>query len=76
MAGIAGASLLGIHWLDAAAGLLVAVWLLWGAIGGALFVLGLSTFVLRAYLASRHNPNAMAERKLSRNGAMHGDSRL
>lgn len=33
MAGIAGASLLGIHWLDAAAGLLVAVWLLWGAIG-------------------------------------------
>ena len=33
MAGIAGAALLGIHWLDAAAGLLVAVWLLWGAIG-------------------------------------------
>jgi ferrous-iron efflux pump FieF len=33
MAGIAGASLLGLHWLDAAAGLLVAVWLLWGAIG-------------------------------------------
>lgn len=33
MAGIAGAALLGLHWLDAAAGLLVAVWLLWGAIG-------------------------------------------
>jgi len=33
MAGIAGASLLGVHWLDAAAGMLVAVWLLWGAIG-------------------------------------------
>ncbi|MDO8296486.1 MAG: cation diffusion facilitator family transporter [Caulobacter sp.] len=33
MAGIAGATLLGLHWLDAAAGLLVAVWLLWGAIG-------------------------------------------
>ncbi|MDP1739126.1 MAG: cation diffusion facilitator family transporter [Caulobacter sp.] len=33
MAGIAGAALLGLHWLDAAAGLLVALWLLWGAIG-------------------------------------------
>lgn len=33
MAGIAGAALLGLHWLDAAAGLLVAGWLLWGAIG-------------------------------------------
>lgn len=33
MAGIAGAALLGLHWLDAAAGLLVAIWLLWGAIG-------------------------------------------
>lgn len=33
MAGIAGAAMLGLHWLDAAAGLLVAVWLLWGAIG-------------------------------------------
>ena len=33
MAGIAGAALLGLAWLDAAAGLLVAAWLLWGAIG-------------------------------------------
>lgn len=33
MAGIAGAALLGLVWLDAAAGLLVAAWLLWGAIG-------------------------------------------
>ena len=33
MTGIAGAALLGLHWLDAAAGLLVAIWLLWGAIG-------------------------------------------
>lgn len=33
MAGIAGAALLGLHWLDAAAGLLVAALLLWGAIG-------------------------------------------
>ncbi|MCF8503737.1 MAG: cation diffusion facilitator family transporter [Caulobacter sp.] len=33
MAGIAGAALLGLAWLDAAAGLLVAGWLLWGAIG-------------------------------------------
>jgi cation diffusion facilitator family transporter len=31
--GIAGASLLGLHWLDAAAGLVVAGWLLLGAIG-------------------------------------------
>jgi cation diffusion facilitator family transporter len=33
MAGIAGAALLGLAWLDAAAGLLVAAWLLWGVIG-------------------------------------------
>lgn len=33
MAGIAGASLLGLYWLDAAAGLVVAAWLVWGAIG-------------------------------------------
>lgn len=33
MGGIAGAALLGLVWLDAAAGLLVAAWLLWGAIG-------------------------------------------
>lgn len=33
MAGIAGAALLDLYWLDAAAGLLVALWLLWGAIG-------------------------------------------
>ncbi|MDO9473011.1 MAG: cation diffusion facilitator family transporter [Caulobacter sp.] len=31
--GIAGASLLGLYWLDAAAGLIVAAWLVWGAIG-------------------------------------------
>lgn len=31
--GIAGASLLGLHWLDAAAGLVVAAWLVWGAVG-------------------------------------------
>jgi len=31
--GIAGATLLGIPWLDAAAGLAVALWLVWGAIG-------------------------------------------
>lgn len=31
--GIAGASLLGLYWLDAAAGLVVAAWLVWGAIG-------------------------------------------
>lgn len=31
--GIAGAGLLGLHWLDAAAGLVVAGWLVWGAIG-------------------------------------------
>lgn len=31
--GIAGASLLGLYWLDAAAGLAVAAWLVWGAIG-------------------------------------------
>lgn len=33
MIGIAGAGLLGLHWLDAAAGLIVAGWLVWGAIG-------------------------------------------
>jgi cation diffusion facilitator family transporter len=33
LAGIAAASLLGLYWLDAAAGLLVALWLVWGAIG-------------------------------------------
>lgn len=33
MIGIAGASLLGIAWLDAAAGLVVALWLVWGAVG-------------------------------------------
>ncbi|HRD46692.1 MAG TPA: cation diffusion facilitator family transporter [Caulobacter sp.] len=31
--GIAGASLMGLHWLDGAAGLIVAAWLVWGAIG-------------------------------------------
>jgi ferrous-iron efflux pump FieF len=31
--GIAGAGLLGLHWLDGAAGLIVAAWLVWGAIG-------------------------------------------
>ncbi len=31
--GIAGASLLGLYWLDAAAGLIVAAWLIWGAVG-------------------------------------------
>jgi ferrous-iron efflux pump FieF len=31
--GIAGATLLGLPWLDAAAGLAVAVWLVWGAVG-------------------------------------------
>ena len=31
--GIACASLLGLYWLDAAAGLVVAAWLVWGAIG-------------------------------------------
>ncbi|MDP1630737.1 MAG: cation diffusion facilitator family transporter [Caulobacter sp.] len=33
MIGIAAASLLGWLWLDAAAGLLVALWLVWGAVG-------------------------------------------
>ncbi|NBU27305.1 MAG: cation diffusion facilitator family transporter, partial [Caulobacteraceae bacterium] len=33
LAGIGAASLLGLAWLDAAAGLLVALWLIWGAIG-------------------------------------------
>ena len=33
LVGIAAASLLGVAWVDAAAGLLVALWLLWGAIG-------------------------------------------
>jgi len=33
LAGITAASLLGLHWLDAGAGLLVALWLVWGAVG-------------------------------------------
>jgi cation diffusion facilitator family transporter len=33
LAGVAGAAWLGLPWLDAAAGLLVCVWLLWGAFG-------------------------------------------
>jgi|SRR5215217_558808 len=33
MIGIAGATLLGLHWLDGLAGLIVALWLIWGAIG-------------------------------------------
>ncbi len=33
MIGIAGAAFLGLPWLDAAAGLVVALWLVWGAIG-------------------------------------------
>jgi cation diffusion facilitator family transporter len=33
LTGIAGAAWLGLPWLDAAAGLLVAVWLVWGAVG-------------------------------------------
>jgi ferrous-iron efflux pump FieF len=33
LAGIAGTALFGLGWMDAAAGLLVAAWLVWGAIG-------------------------------------------
>lgn len=33
LAGIAGAALTGALWIDAAAGLLVALWLVWGAVG-------------------------------------------
>ncbi|MES2036181.1 MAG: cation diffusion facilitator family transporter [Pseudomonadota bacterium] len=33
IAGIAGATLLGLPWLDALAGLAVALWLVWGAVG-------------------------------------------
>jgi len=33
MIGIAGAAFLGFHWLDAAAGLVVSLWLVWGAVG-------------------------------------------
>lgn len=37
--------------------------MLWGSIGGVLFVLGITTLVLRSRLMSRHDPNAMSERK-------------
>jgi len=33
LAGVAAASWLGLYWVDAAAGLVVALWLIWGAIG-------------------------------------------
>jgi ferrous-iron efflux pump FieF len=33
LVGVAAAAWLGLSWVDAAAGLIVALWLLWGAIG-------------------------------------------